>query len=83
MPGLDLKNIQFPLNLKESKRLSVYSKFAKDLKAVLDLSIHISGTTESGRPFSTAVSGIIVRPYLEQKDVNAIIKEKTKGDTNG
>lgn len=79
LPGLDLQNIQFPLNLKKSKRISVYSQFAADFKAVLDVNIYISGTTESGKPFST-VGGLIVRPYLEQKDINKIIKEKTMED---
>ncbi|AMQ08149.1 hypothetical protein [Sporosarcina psychrophila] len=82
LPGLDLKNVQLPFDLKNGERLSVYSSISKNLKAVFDLSIHISGKSESGRVFSTTVR-FNHQPYLEQKDVNAIIKEKTRGDTNG
>ena len=82
IPGLNVQDVSFPIHLKELDTLSVHSKFPANSKAVLDVNIYISGTTESGKAFSTT-AGHIVQPYLEQKDVNEIIKEKTKGDADG
>jgi len=81
LPGLDLRNVSFPIHLKEHDTFSVHSKFPTNSTKVLNVNISISGTTESGKDFTTT-AGIITQPYLEQLDVNELIKAKTKGDTD-
>ena len=82
LPGLDSRNVQFPFVIKKGEKLNMYNSINPNFHAVLESTILISGTTEAGKTFSTTV-GFIHQPYLEQKDVNDIIKEKTEGDTNG
>ncbi len=81
LPALDLKDITLPFNMKTKDFLSVYSTIAPDFKAVLELQIQISGSTAPGKSFSTTDT-YFYYPYLEQKDVNEIIKRKTKEDSN-
>lgn len=81
LTALDLKDITLPFNMETKDFLSLYDTIAPDFKAVLALQIHISGTTASGKSFSTTDT-YIHYPYLEQKDVNEIIKRKTKEDSN-
>lgn len=80
-PGLDLRNVLFPIHLKEQDRINVHSKFPTNSTKVLNINTHILGTTESGKDFTTTAS-IITHPYLEQQDVTELIKAKTKGDTD-
>ncbi|MCG7334881.1 hypothetical protein MHZ95_06300 [Sporosarcina sp. ACRSM] len=77
LPARDLKDLTLPFTMDTSDFLNLYSALDPDFKAVLDLRISISGTSASGKKFSTA-EGYIHYPYLEQKDVNEIIKRKTK-----
>jgi len=79
--GLDVKDVSFPIHLKERDTFRVHSKFPTNSTKVLNMNIHISGTTESGEAFSTT-TGIITQPYLEQQTVHELIKAKTKGDTD-
>lgn len=81
LPGLDLRNVAFPIHLKENARISIHSKLPTNLTKALYVNIYISGTTESGNDFTTS-AGVITQPYLEQQDVKAIIKEKTRRDTD-
>ena len=54
LPALDLKDVKFPFDMKKGERLNVYSTITPDFKAVLELQFPISGTTASGKSFSTA-----------------------------
>lgn len=81
LPGTDLENVIFPFHLKENDRISVHSKLPTTSTKVLNVTIYIFGTTESGKNFTTTAS-IITQPYLEKQDVNKIINAKTKGDTD-
>ena len=78
IPGLDVKDVSFPIHVKEGDTFSVHSKFPTNSTKVLNMNIYISGTTESGEAFSTT-NGIITQPYLEQQNINELIKAKTKG----
>ncbi|WP_342508093.1 hypothetical protein [Sporosarcina sp. FSL K6-2383] len=81
LPGLNLRNVAFPIQLNEHDRISIHSKFPTNSTKVLNVNIYMKGTTESGKDFTTT-SGIFTQPYLEKQDVKAIIKAKTKGDTD-
>jgi hypothetical protein len=81
LPAQALKNLALPFHMETNESLSVYSTIAPDFKSVLELQIHISGSTASGKSFSTTNS-YFHYPYLEQKDVNEIIKRKTKEDSD-
>ncbi len=81
IPGLDVKDVSFPIHVNEGDTFSVHSKFPTNSTKVLNVHIYITGTTESGEAFSTT-TGIITQPYLEQQDVHELIKANTKGDTD-
>lgn len=81
LPALDLKDVTFPFDMEKGDPLNVYSTIGPDFKAVLELNIPISGTTASGKAFSTT-AGYNHYPYLVQKDVNEIIKRKAKENFN-
>ncbi|MEK5040189.1 hypothetical protein [Sporosarcina sp. FSL K6-3457] len=81
LPGTDLENVIFPFHLKENDRISIHSKLPTTSTKVLNVTIYISGTTESGTDFTTT-SGIITQPYLEKQDVAELIEAKTRGDTD-
>lgn len=81
IPGLDLRNVSFPIHLTEHDRIGIHSKFPTNLPKVLNVNIYISGATESGKDFTTAAS-VITQPYLEKQDVKDIIKARTKEVTD-
>lgn len=81
LPGLNIKEVSFPIHLKERDTFRVHSRFPTNSTKVLNINISISGTTELGKDFTTT-AGIITQPYLEKQDVKSIIKAKTKGDTD-
>lgn len=78
-PGIDILNIEFPYELVKDEKLYIYSQISPEFIGILESPIILSGTTTSGKTFTTYSPFNSQQPYLEQKDVNKIIKEKSGG----
>ena len=78
--GTDIQEIKFPYKLEKDERLYIYTQIPPDFIGSLDSSITFSGTTESKNKFTAHIPFYSQQPYLEQRDVNRIIKEKSGGD---
>lgn len=79
LPGVDIRDVEFPYKLDKDENLYIYTLISPDFIGVLDSSIILSGTTESNNNFTTYVPLYSQQPYLEQKDVDKIIKAKVGG----
>lgn len=75
LSGIDVREIEFPYELEKGETLILYTQIPPDFPALLEPLIVLSGITESGRSF-THYTGLNSQPYLEQKDVNQLIKKK-------
>ena len=81
IPGVNLQDIEFPIELQEMDTFEVYIQVDPQFKGYLEPNLILSGASQSGVTFSTH-SGFNYQPYLDQKDVNEIIREKAKGDSD-
>ncbi|QUW20979.1 hypothetical protein JSQ81_14300 [Sporosarcina sp. Marseille-Q4063] len=77
--GIEIKDFKFPFDLEKDEGFKLYSQISPNFIGFLESSILITGSTESGKPF-TSYSFINNHiPDLKQKDVDRIIQEKIKG----
>lgn len=74
--SIDIRDIEFPYEVKKDEYLYIYSSIESDFIGSLSFPITLSGTTESGKAFTTYFPVYTQEPYLEQKDLNQLIKEK-------
>jgi len=79
LPGVDIRDVDFPYKLDKGEKLYIYTQISPDFIGSLDSSIILSGTTSSGKTFTTYSPFNSQQPYLEQKDVDKIIKGKVGG----
>lgn len=79
LPGVDIRDVEFPYKLDKGENLYIYTLISPDFIGVLDSSIILTGTTTSGKAFTTYSPFNSQEPYLEQKGVDKIIKGKIGG----
>ena len=65
----------FPLQVKENDVIHLSTLINSDQRNYLEFGIYLEGTTADGQPFKSGDT-IIDRPYLNQVEVNEIIKER-------
>ncbi|GKV56200.1 hypothetical protein NCCP2222_21470 [Sporosarcina sp. NCCP-2222] len=72
--GLPLKELQFPIRLKQGQQFNVTTYFG-DSTDYVESSYAVSGRTDSGETFQT-IGTFLHEPYLTQADVQEISKRK-------
>jgi hypothetical protein len=79
LPGIEIKDFKFPFELKKDEGFKLYTQISPDFAGSLESSILITGSTESGKPFTSYSFINNHTPYLEPNDVERLIQEKGKG----
>lgn len=75
VPGIEISDFKFPFDLEKDDKFKLYTQTSSDFIGSLESSLVITGSTESGKPFTTYSYVYNQQPYLEQKDVDRIIQE--------
>lgn len=77
--GIDLRKLNFPLQLAAGDWLTVKSYADPALHAILDVKIDLNGTTEAGESFVSRVGHIHHYPYMTKESIRQIIEDRTEG----
>lgn len=76
LPGIEIRDFKFPYELKKDEGFKLYTQISPNFAGSLESSILITGSTESGKPFTSYSLINNQQPYLEQKDVDRLIQER-------
>lgn len=76
--GSDVREVNFPLHLDKSDWLTVKSYADPSLHAAMDVKINLSGTTETGKPFTAQVGHLQYEPDLTKDSIQQIIDERVE-----
>ena len=76
VPGIEIKDFKFPYELKKGEIFNLYTQISPNFFGSLESPILITGSTESGKPFTSYSLINNQQPYLEQKDVDRIIQAR-------
>ncbi|PIC82495.1 hypothetical protein CSV71_15080 [Sporosarcina sp. P21c] len=76
--GIDLREMNFPLQLAAGAWLNVKSYADPALHAVLDVKIDLNGTTEAGESFVTRVGHLHYYPYMTKESIRQVIEDRTE-----
>ena len=76
VPGIDIRDLKFPFELKKDEYFTLYTQTSPNFVGYLESSFVITGSTESGNPFTSYSLFHSQQPYLKQKDVDRLIQER-------
>ena len=76
VPGIEISDLNFPYELEKDENFTISTQISPNFVGYLESSFIITGSTESGKPFTSHSIFHSQQPNLEQKDVDRIIQER-------